>query len=414
MNLETIKNKTILLFGKSRAFSSDEFDTQMKFHKIEVVRKYSDDVALIVDGKMMTPYEQNMSDELYEKQKTNAISIDVLEKELARFIDADTLLMSLKLSHDTDRLKDFLKNTMISDELFLRLLNIYSWDGEDFFENDNNRDVTSALIGRFYENIERNHNVEYATTGLYHLVSQTNDEKLLEIIATLEPIKNHKKIIQALLTHEKISKKIFEKFLKQDDKDLKKIMSYNPNLDKSIAKELIKNKDFVQIIARNINLDDELFELLLKQKKLMASNESLDENMQKKLLDTDNLDVKLALSSNQNLCKHLFKKLLECRDENIDRLLYANSACDEEILSQAYKDKKNHLYLASNRATPRYMLEKLSQSQDANILEKLAQNESTPIEILYQLQLDSKLERFVKTNAAFGRHIQSENIGWIV
>lgn len=66
---------------------------------------------------------------------------------------------------------------------------MYSLEVKIFLENDDNRDVSAALIGRFYENIERNHNVQYATTGIYHLVQQTTNEQLL-VIANLAPTKN--------------------------------------------------------------------------------------------------------------------------------------------------------------------------------------------------------------------------------
>ncbi|MGE4396868.1 MAG: hypothetical protein AB7D34_05365, partial [Sulfurimonas sp.] len=131
MNLKELQNRAILLFGKSRAFSSDEFESQLKFHKIGLSNEFGDEAALVVEGRMMTPYEQNISDELYEKHSRDIefISIDVLERELAKHIDANTLLMSLKLSRDKERLKSFLKNSMISDELFFKLLKMYSWGG---------------------------------------------------------------------------------------------------------------------------------------------------------------------------------------------------------------------------------------------------------------------------------------------
>ena len=132
MNIKTLKNKSILVFGKSRAFSSDEFASQMLFHKITVVKEYNEDVVLMVDGRMMTPDEQIRSDRLYEEKKVKLLSMEKLEEELAKQIDADTLLMSLKLSHDKERLKDFLTNSMISNALFLRLLKIYDWGKRTF------------------------------------------------------------------------------------------------------------------------------------------------------------------------------------------------------------------------------------------------------------------------------------------
>ena len=103
MNLQTL-NK-ILLLGKPRAFSHEEFESQMKYQKIEIVKEFSEDVSLVIEGKMLTPFEQNLNDELYQSRDIHSISIDVLEKELALSMDANTLLMSLKLSHDKERLK---------------------------------------------------------------------------------------------------------------------------------------------------------------------------------------------------------------------------------------------------------------------------------------------------------------------
>lgn len=68
--------------------------------------------------------------------------------------------------------------------------------------------------------------------------------------------------------------------------------------------------------------------------------------------------------------------------------------------------------MANNENTPEDILQKLSQSEDTAILLGLAKNPSTPIDVLYQLQLDSRFERSVKENPTFGRHIQTENIGW--
>ena len=414
MNLDDLKNKTILLFGKSRAFDTEEFLVQLQAHNIRLTKEYHDEVAAVVDGKMMTPYEQNKCDELYEQKGVQSINIDILEKALAKEIDADTLLMSLKLSHDKAKLKSFLQNSMIDDTLFLKLLSMYSWGGEDFFENDDNRDVCAALIARFYENIERNHNVQYATTGLYHLVMQTQNVALLEAIAILEPLKKHRKILNALLTHEKVSTGILKRFLKLDDDALNEAMAHNPSLEKSIAKELLKNKELAKIIAKNIKLDDELFEILFPYAELLAENETLLDHMQVELLQLHNTEVNLALASNKSINEHTISSLLDFNDDAIDQAVYANTACNKERLQEVYKKGCCFASLASNEATPQKILQELFEGADEEVLYELAKNESTPVELLYQLQLDSRFERSVKTNAAFGKHIQSQNIGWLV
>jgi hypothetical protein len=62
MNLDRLKDKTILLLGKSRAFSEEEFASQLQFHHISLAKEPNDEVQFILEGRMMTPYEQNLSE----------------------------------------------------------------------------------------------------------------------------------------------------------------------------------------------------------------------------------------------------------------------------------------------------------------------------------------------------------------
>lgn len=414
MNLQQFNNKTILLLGKSRAFSQEEFFTQVKFHKLDVVTEYNEDVVYVLEGRMISPYEQNLSDELYEKKSCEFIDIDHFEKLLAEQIDNETLLMSLKLSNDTKRLKSFLQNGCIEDALFFKLLKMYSFSGEDFFENDDNRDVSAALIGRFYENIERNHNVQYATTGIFHLIEQTESQQLLEAIAQLEPVKKHPKIIKALALHPKLPKSVQKMLVKKGDNIAKEAMAYNVNLEKNIAKELIKDETLAAIVAQNIRLDEELFMLLDDYKLFLAANKTADTSMQRRLLACNDSEINAALAENECLDAEVCEALISLESEEIKRKLYANSATPTKILEGAYKEGGYDEALSANSATPQSILEALAQSDNKQILMNLAKNEYTPLEILYQLQLDSRFERFVKMNRAFGEHIQSQNIGWLV
>ena len=388
MNLQDLQNKTILLFGKARAFSQEEFNQQMEFLQIKVVKELCEDVVLCVDGKMMTPFEQNLSDTLYEEKSIPSIDIDVLEKELVKSIDTNTLLMSLKLSHDKERLKSFIQNAMISDTLFFRLIQMYDWQGEDFFENDDNRDVSAAFIARFYENIERNHNVQYATTGFIHLVAQAKTVELLNAISLLEPLQFHPKIKRAIAMSVVCDEAMQKRFFKSQDSQFLEALSVNKNLSLNILNELITTEYLGVNVARNIELNEELFEKLKKFSIALAGNESLTLEMQEKLLDKNDGFINVALASNSSISEKNIEKLILLDEEDIKQALYENSATPQEILQKAYESTKYH--------------------------GALARNENTPIEILYQLQLDSRYERMVKTNAGFGKHIQSENIGWMV
>lgn len=388
MNLDDLKNKTVLLFGKPRAFSLEEFDAQMKHHTINVVSELNGDVTLSIDGKMMTPCEQIKSDDLYEKGNVKSMSIDALESQLAKKIDTDTLLMSLKLSHDKVRLKSFIQNSMIGDTLFFRLIEMYNWQDEDFYENDDNRDVSAAFIARFYENIERNHNVQYATTGFIHLVAQAKHSELLKAINQLEPLQFHPKIKSAIAMSPFCDEALQKQFLKRGDAIIFEALSLNKTLSQNSIEKLLEDENLAKNIAQSIELTDALFVKLEKYSLFLAHNETLTMGMQEKLLMHDKVKVKQALASNAAITQKNIEKLLLLDNEEIKQILYENSATPQKLLNTAYKDEKYH--------------------------KSLAKNENTPIEILYQLQLDSRYERYVKTNAGFGKHIQSENIGWMI
>jgi hypothetical protein len=252
----------------------DEFASQMKFHKVSVVSSYSDDVALVVEGKMMTPYEQNASGALYEEYGSalEFVGIDVFEREVARYIDANTLLMSLKLSRNKERLKSFLQNSMIEDTLFFKLLKMYAWGGEDFFENDDNRDVSAAIILRFYKDIERNHNVQYATSGFIHLLAQTDNKELIRAILELEPLQKinsaNTKIKTLIAMRHDCDEAMQMALYTSDEPSVLEALCKNENLSKTLLEKLLKEPEFAPLLARYAKLDDAMFiSLLLPTKK---------------------------------------------------------------------------------------------------------------------------------------------------
>jgi hypothetical protein len=448
MNLKELEDKKILLFGKSRAFSMDEFSSQLKFHKISIVGQFEEDVSLVVEGRMMTPYEQNAGDALYKERSGSIefVSIDTLEKELAKHIDANTLLMSLKLSRNKERLKSFIQNTMIDDELFFKLLKMYTWSSEDFFENDDNRDVSAAIIGRFYKNIERNHNVQYATSGFMHLISQTSNQELIETIAGLEPLVKvasdaNANILCAISSHADTPKSVLTLFIKRADPRVNRViamrddcdeemqqglydskdenvleaLSWSKNLAKSVVYKILEIDLYTKNMAKNINLDDELFTLFAEKYPLeTAKNSSLSLSMQQRLMDLKLQNVNISLASNTFIDAGVAMKLLHEDSSEIANEIYKNSATPPQALEEAYKESSNHLSLSCNVSTPPHILLALAQSGNGEVLKALAQNPTTPVEVLYQLQLDARFARAVKENPAFGRYIQQENIGWEV
>ncbi len=449
MTFETLHHKNIMMFGKSRALPADEFSKQLQLQEIELVSDEKSGVEVIVQGRMVNPVEQDHLDRLYEQKVAPIIEVDALEQWLCSKIDADNLLMSLKLSADRERLMGYLQNPFIDNALFLRLLNLYDWEGEGFFENDDNRDITAALISRFYENIERNHNVQYANMGLMHLLNQSKNSELAETIALLAPLQqalkngcdnSTRKILNAIALHPSTTTRVLKQYLKNGNDDIQMLIAMrhdlNPalqqfllNLKKPVIHEvlslnstlqhetnLILLEEFGENVAKHITLDSKLFETLEEKYALsLAQNGSLTEEMQKALF-SKGVAVQKVLATNPHLEPSVFEALVELEDNDVLAAVIGNTLMTTSLINRLYARKNSALYeaIGGSPKTEASVLEALSQVSDIEVLKALARNPATPIDLLYQFQLDSRLSRAVKENESFGKHIQRDNIGWDV
>jgi hypothetical protein len=446
MNLQILKNHSILLLGKTRALSPDEFEKLLGVYDITCKDQMDDSVVLIIEGRMMSPYHQNEQERLYQ-EGFRFDTIEHLEEALCRSIKPETLMMSLKLSNDQERLQHFIQNPYIKNDFFLKLIGLYRWGGESFFATDENRDVTAALIRRFYKNIERNHNVEYANTGLAHLLKQTEESALIDVIASLEPIQNALKkgsdnatlrILQSIALHKNSSDALIAKMIRYADaalleliasreplsitlqeqlmqkSALKPILSCNASLEINFAKTLLEDEAYRDNVLLHVSLDEEIFETYHNSSAvLLAHNESLTPAMMEQLFERKNDEINQALAGNPSLTHAMTQALIALNDTAVMKLLIANPVLSSEQLNDFAHDEALHLFLASNERCDAELLKTLSQSNDSAVLLALAKNPSTPIDLLFQLQLDARFERAVHENPAFGEHIQSENIGWL-
>ena len=449
MNFEQLENRNIMLFGKSRALSADEFAMQLQNHNIRLVDDKDADVALIIEGRLVNPIEQDRLEALYEERVAPMIGIAEFEKWLCNSVDAPKLLMSLKLSGDRDRLMGYLQNPYIPNELFLRLLKLYNWEGLGFFESDENRDITAALISRFYENIERNHNVQYANMGIMHLLHQSSSAELTETIALLAPLQSAlkegcdnstQKILNAIALHPSASKNVLKQWLKKGNDEIRMLIAMRHDLDldlqryllslnsaiinetlslnSSIAHEIALTllQTFPENIAKHIELDEAQFRHLVEHYALqLAQNPTLTVAMQQELLASEE-DVRTALAGNSAIDAAVFQALFENGRGGVLRSLIANPLMQSDKLKQLFeKDAESFgADIAANANTGVDILKQLASSQNTEVLLALAKNPSTPVELDGSVQLDRRLERAVKENPSFGKHIQRDNIGWDV
>lgn len=416
MNYESLSGKSILLLGKTRSLNHDEFVTLLKLHRITLATRWEEGTALIAEGRLMNPLEQQESARLYESRAAPIVALEHIEEWLCRSLEPNRLLMSLKLSNDQERLVDFLQNPYIGDELFFKLLKLYNWQDEGFFDNDTNRDVTASIIGRFYKDLERNHNVQYAMSGLAHLIERYGNRELIEALSSLQPIKKEIQtpqdrslngVLDAMAIHPDTPEALLSLLIHTRPSVLARRvpLSLEAKLialgDESVNLLLVRNSSlsnagavhfeslYPEEIAEHIGLDDERFE------RLVGSRGS-------------------SLASNRTITERMQERLYQMGDSTVHKALAANPSVDAGILVALYEKQEYHGELATNPELPKALLEKLYGMGEGRILSALAANPSTPVEILYQLSLDQRFERSVKTNPAFGRHIQTHNIGWQV
>lgn len=414
MNYEELSGKSVLLLGKTRSLNQQEFETLLKLHRIMLEKSYTPEVELVVEGRLMNPLEQAESARIYEEGKAPIVEIDPLEEWLCRSIEPNRLLMSLKLSKDQERLKDFIQNPYITDELFFKLLKLYDWQGEGLFDNDANRDVTAAIIGRFYEDLDRNHNVQYAMSGLAHLIERYGRGELIAAIAELSPIARELK--------------------SPGERSLAGVMdamALHPDTPEAVIKQLLASK--APLLAQRVPLTFEKELLTLNDERvnlLLAANETLSEEgatfltaeysasiAEHRPLDEGWFEIffplcPASLAANGSLSAEMQVRLIGIGDETVLRVLASNPSLQRSLLEKLYEEGKYAPFLASNPSLDPAWLESLSHTDDPAVLEALASNPSTPIDVLYQLSLDRRFERYVKVNPSYGRHIQTHNIGW--
>ncbi|UFS62998.1 hypothetical protein LOH54_02470 [Sulfurimonas sp. HSL-3221] len=445
MQPRTFTHKRILLFGAPRALNREEFDRLLRAADITLADRYDADVDAVVEGRLINPLEQEELDRLYDSDKVVPLAIDAFEKTLCTQIEPERIMMSLKLTRDNERLHAFLQNPYISNDFFLKLLQLYDWKGEGFFDTDENRDVTAALIGRYYEHIERNHNVQYSTLGLMHLLRQTRRPRLIRVIGSLAPLRQAvggnerqmRAILEALALHPDSDEPTLKHFIRQGDDALRALVAThpalspalqqelaaldvpavttalvsNPALDAALAERLFADDALAATGYANIALDEARFEKgLAHHAKALAANHALTEAMQQRLFETGDEAVMTALAANPSL--QIAGALMQTKIPAVRAALAANPAMTSEALT-ALAGSGCDAALAGNPASPAALLEQLYTRGNADVLGALAANPATPIDILQQLQLDARFERAVRTNDAFGQFIQRENIGWL-
>ena len=439
------ENKKIFFEGRGRQLDKDELIKYLSQNNATTAREL-DEADIIIDTEL--PY---LEDKIYLKSLDGVpvISLENLEKEFSANIDTDSVLMAIKISKEQDRLIKLINNEYFSDEVFLTLLRFYDWMGEGIHDTDENRDVSTAIAGRFCSGQEFNHNVKHSPTAIYYTALETTNTKLLEILYQMPEYRiNDKNALdnQPLSTQEvvalnpNISKPLMMQILKNNKTNELQFLASNPSLGEMIKKELLKfdneiitnnlieannlpNGAYLELLNSNyknklltyIALENDVFESIISTSLSISELIQLSKNQ---TLSTKQIDGLLAYD-NEDININILK--LEALDiKQIDTYLDMNnkfyniSIAHNPILNKEQFDRLVHLddldvdiSLSFNPKTPKEILEQLFKKENEYINQGLASNNATPIHILMQLQLDNRYSVMIAKNETYKKYSQN-------
>lgn len=452
--IEQNQNGTVLFLGRVTNFTVEELINFLEAQGMSYADKYvGQEVALVVLSTMMTPLEEETSYDLYD-MKVPDVRLAEFEEFYTKHIKPNTLMMSLKLSNDQERLKRLLKNGSFLDEVYLKLFKMYDWGSDGVYDNDANRDVTITFVERFYRpdgfrdpamvyspitlsNIARDAKTSEILDAMLtmpnHEIKQSRKEdmrpkNLREIVALNPNIDslniryllsfNDERINSFLACNSAIGLKEQEHIFQKSDKITKIMLTQNSNLEDKIFRELLLSDDesvksllTFQLITP-VRLEY-ILEASLSDEVLALMGENILINEVVELLIGINRVLDYKLASNIEVPMDLLDGLYATYGEEFMLPLSANPNTSTQLLSEFYKSKNIEVVqnLASNRSTDSEILKELCERDEHNINRALALNSSVELIYLEQFALDSELIMLMTQNQTYLDSIYSAHKG---
>jgi len=444
----------VLFLGRVTNFTPQELSNFLEEQGMRYADKYEgQDVAFLVLSSMLSPIEEQLSYDLYDA-KIADVTLGSFEQYYTIHIKPNTLLMSLKLSNDQERLKRLLDNSAFEDEVYLKLFKLYDWQGEGIHDNNENRDVTISFVKRFYKpDGFRDPAMIYAPTTVMNIAQDSRDSAVLDAILTMP---NHEIKVSRRDTHrprslrefvainEVISQDSIKKILSFRDDKATDFLALNPSL-LSIHQEQIFDNSTEQtklMLAHNDALSDNLFEKLLDSTdevvKTLLSYQRLDSSRWDTVL-SKNIDSEIVAYVGDNATvAEIIDSLFALDNQKLDFRLASNSVTSAIYLEKLYEKYSDSLaidlcknpnlptlmiemfyakrdgdivaVLATNPSTPKKILSELCQREDRELNKLLATNSSVDLYYLQQFQLDPSLIMILAKNETYGNHILN-NLG---
>ncbi len=438
---ENARGKSVLFLGRLKNFTAEEVKIFLKQYRADFTEKLDENVAVVIESTMLNPPQEEVSYEVY-KQKIPTFRLDEFEKLYAQKITPDSLLMSLKLSNDQSRIIRLLKNEAFDDAMYLKLFKLYDWKGLEVHESDENRDVTTTFVKRFY-NPEQfmDPAMIYSPVTLMTIVAESDDAEVLEAMLSfphyeIKISKNERrprtlKEMIALNTHaNEVTLKQLSRF---KNLDIDYFLVQNDSLSHRLQEEIYERATYEtkKMLTQNQNLSDALFDKLLQEDEEIVSYlftfAKIDENRLEKvrghqhfavlgdgegieevlpiLLEIDDEKLHYKLAENPLVKAASLEKIYARYGEKMIPALCANPHTPTNMLEAFSKMGDFDVILAANPSTPTEILIAYFNLSDDALNLALASNEALPIEYLQQLQLDSSLMNTLANNKTFTKNL---------
>jgi hypothetical protein len=454
---EIIKNRqggTVLFLGRVTNFTPEELSNFLEAQGMTYADKYvGQEVAVTVLSTMLTPLEEETSYELYD-MKIPELRLAQFEEFYTTHIKPNTLMMSMKLSNDQERLKRLLKNSAFADEVYLKLFKMYDWGSDGVYDTDENRDATITFVDRFYRpdgfrdpamvyspitlsNIARDAKtsdiIDAMLTMPNHEIKQSRKEDLrpknLREIVALNPNIAHENIRYLLSFNDDRIKSFLacNNAIRVDSQELifekanavtKLMLTQNNSLDDMLFNELLKSEDeivrslltFQKLTRSRLNavLETNLHEDVLV---LMGENHQIDEVVEELLGLNKQLDHRL--SANSLLTKEQLDGLYAKYGDEFILEFSSNPKLNSKLLEELYTkgDEDVVINIASNPSTPQAILDELGEKNIHKFNRGLAINPSTKLIYLEQFALDSELIMLMTKNKTYLASVNSAHVG---
>jgi len=402
---EIIKNNqggTVLFLGRVTNFTAEELTNFLEAQGMKYADKYvGQEIALLVLSTMMTPLEEDTSYDLYDA-KVPELRLAEFEEFYTTHIKPNTLMMSLKLSNDQERLKRLLKNEAFADDVYLKLFKMYNWGSDGVYENDENRDATISFVKRFFKPEGfRDPAMVYSPITLSSIARDAKSSAILDAMLTMpnHEIKQSRKedrrpknLRELVALNQNVSSENIRYLLSFNDDRINSFLACNNAINLKEQVHIYEKSDEItkRMFTQNENLDDTIFKELLKSDeetiKSLLTFQSLTLVRLEMILES-NLSAEVLAYMGENLTiGSLLDKLLGL-NEKLDYVLASNPLLTKEMLNALYVSYGDEFLLpiSSNVSTASELLEKFYEKENLELIYNLAVNASTPKRILQEL-----------------------------